>query len=235
MTKTILVVEDDKNLRLTLADNLEMNDYHVLMAPTLAHARQLLEQNPAPRVDLCVLDLMLPDGSGYDLARWMHENYSSCLILMLTARSLHQDIDEGFESGADDYMLKPYRINELLLRIKALLRRAGANSDTPNISNTVDINGVVVNWAAHTLKREGQEIVLTKKQYDLLAYLYQHLNEVKSRDDILDHVWGEQVCVDNRTVDNFISTLKKLLHLHGDMPYHIKTVRGVGYSLLSNL
>ncbi len=119
MNHKILIVEDEENLRLTLADNIELEGYHVAACDTVASAKKLVGD-----ADLCVLDLMLPDGDGYDFCRWARAHYPTLRVLMLTARTLDRDIDTGFEVGADDYLSKPYRMKELLLRVKALLRRS---------------------------------------------------------------------------------------------------------------
>jgi len=119
MTK-LLIVEDDENLRITLADNLELENYQVLVAQDLAEAKEVLVKES---VDLIILDIMLPDGDGYTFAKELRGSYPHTFILMLTARTLEQDVLDGFESGADDYVSKPYRMKELLMRIKALLRR----------------------------------------------------------------------------------------------------------------
>ena len=228
MNNTILVVEDDENLRLALIDNLQLEGYRVHSAATLAHAKDCINQTS---IDLCILDIMLPDGNGYHFSQWLRSNKHQTLILMLTARVMESDLEQGFESGADDYVNKPYRLKELLLRIKALLRRAG---DT-QLTEITSINGFDVTWSARQIKREGKTIHLTKKEFDLLTFLFSNLNKARSRDDILTEVWGKGLYVDNRTVDNFISSLKKLLNLNGEHEYYIETIRGVGYCLHKNL
>ncbi|TQV88028.1 response regulator transcription factor [Aliikangiella coralliicola] len=223
----ILIVEDDYNLRTTLHDNLEMEDYQVSSYALLEEARQFLSSH---QVDLIILDLMLPDGDGFELCRWVRQK-SDVLILMLTARNLEKDVVEGFISGADDYVSKPYRASELLLRIKALLKR---KSRTLTI-NQADINGFIVNWSLREVRKDDQPIHLTKTAFDILAFLYQNLNQTSSRDQILNAVWGSNVYIDNRTVDNFVSNLKKQLKLTSEKEYQIKTIRGVGYSLMNSV
>ncbi len=187
-------------------------------------AQQFLTDNT---VDLVVLDIMLPDGNGYDLCRWIR-NQMNVLILMLTARNLEKDVVEGFISGTDDYVSKPYRSSELILRIKALLRRKhiSAPKDSP------DINGFKVNWELREIHKGDKKIHLTKTAFDILLYLFENINLSCSREAILNAVWGEDVYVDNRTVDNFVSNLKKQLGLTDGSEYQIKTIRGIGYSLI---
>lgn len=220
---SILIVEDDENLRLTLLDNLEMEGYQVEAVSTLIEAKKEVSHT-----DLCVLDIMLPDGDGYEFCQWIRENKLSVLVLMLTARTLDRDVDFGFEAGADDYLSKPYRMKELLLRVKALLRR---KNNYDNVGDILDINGYRVFLRERRVEKADQSIHLTKKEFDILSFLLQNINTVLSRDDILNHVWGENVYVDNRTVDNFIANIKKRLDLKVGAEYQVRSVRGVGYSL----
>ena len=224
MTASILIVEDDDNLREALADNLELEGYKVYTYALVEEAKLFLSKNS---VDLAVLDIMLPDGNGYDLCRWIR-THNDMLILMLTARSLEKDVVEGFISGTDDYVNKPYRSSELILRIKALLKRKTASM----LSKKTDINGYQINWDLREVSIKNTEIHLTKTAFDILLYLFRHLNRSCSREDILNTVWGSDVYVDNRTVDNFVSNLKKQLNLVKGADYQLKSIRGVGYSLI---
>lgn len=230
MTHSLLIVEDDKNLRETLADNLELEGFKVFTAGTLEAGKRALESTS---IDLIVLDVMLPDGEGFSLCRWAQQNMSVS-ILILSARTLEKDIVEGFIAGCDDYVSKPYRATELILRIKALLRRhTSAKLIDQNVTTTSNINGFTVDWGLRVVKNQGQDLHLTKTAFNILEYLYQHRNQCCSRDDILDNVWGKNMYVDNRTIDNFVSQLKKQLSLSGEKPFKIKTIRGVGYSLVA--
>lgn len=224
MTAKVLIVEDDKNLRETLADNLELEGYHVYSSELVEDSKTILLEQP---VDLVVLDIMLPDGNGYELCRWIRERLD-VLILMLTARSLEKDIVEGFISGTDDYVNKPYRSSELILRIKALLRRKSVSI----VSQSQNINGYLINWSLREVYKNSKKIHLTKTAFDILMYLFEHINHSCSREEILNTVWGNDVYVDNRTVDNFVSNLKKQLILTQGSDYQIKTIRGIGYSLV---
>ncbi|MFO0595392.1 MAG: response regulator transcription factor [Myxococcaceae bacterium] len=215
----VLVVEDDSSLRLALCDNLEDEGYAVSSSGTLADARAKLK---AGEFDVVVLDLMLPDGDGSALCRELRAARKPERVLMLTARTLEDDLVKGFEAGADDYLAKPYRLRELLARIGALARRGGAVS----AGDKHQVGPWEVDEAARTVKNaKGAEVELTRKEFDLLVFLIRAGETVATRDAILDAVWGD-VVVDTHTVDNFISSLKKKLKLE------VKTVRGVGFRLV---
>lgn len=221
----ILVVEDDANLRLALQDNLEDEGHAVEAVGTVEAARAAWA---AGGFDLVVLDLMLPDGDGYSLCRARREAGDATLVLMLTARTLEDDLVRGFESGADDYLAKPYRLRELLARVDALLRRAGARRAPAGLR----LGGVAIDREARTVHdAAGAEVALTRTEFDLLVFLVEQAGVALSRDAILDAVWGEDVVVDPRTVDNFVSNLKKKLGWSPDAGWALHAVRGVGYRL----
>lgn len=232
-TPTVLVVEDDESLRLVLADNLEEAGYRVLVAPTVAEATRLWD---AERPDLVVLDLMLPDGDGYSLCQRQRAAGSEAAVLMLTARSLEDDLVGGLDAGADDYLTKPYRLRELLARIRALLRgrtrgRRGVADGTQRLQAghwQLDLDARTV-----THRQRGDAAALTRTEFDLLVLLVRSEGAVRTRSEILDSVWGAEVVVEPRTVDNFISTLKRKLRVSSDSGFEIRTVRGVGYLLNS--
>jgi len=228
MTNRLLVVEDDESLRLTLIDNLELEGYEVFSASTIADARLVISQQASAKlsIDLIVLDVMLPDGSGYELCKEIRPSHPNVMILMLTARTLDSDLQAGFNAGADDYVTKPYKVSELLLRITALLRRT---SSLNRVAENSLINGFEVCWQQHSVSKQGKNIHLTKKEFDLLKLLFDNTGQLLSRDEILSRVWGDEVYVEERTVDNFISNVRKSLKLNEPQPYFIKTVRGVGY------
>ncbi len=212
----VLVVEDDPSLRLALCDNLEDEGYAVTATSSVATARAALASQ---RFEVVVLDLMLPDGDGYSLCRELRREGHSTRVLMLTARTLEDDLVKGFEAGADDYLAKPYRLRELLARVAALSRRAA--------TTTHSLGAYTVDETSRTVRSAGGEVELTRKEFDLLLCLLRAGDAVVKRDDILDAVWGD-VVVDTHTVDNFISSLKKKLGQDG---FELKTVRGVGFRL----
>jgi DNA-binding response OmpR family regulator len=220
------VVEDDVNLRLTLVDNLEEEGYAVTAASTLAEARAQLK---GPGFGVVVLDLMLPDGDGYALCRELRQARSPSRVLMLTARSLEDDVVKGFEVGADDYVPKPYRLRELLARIRALARRGAGAPAAPQV---FVFDRFRVDLASRrVLDAEGQALELTRTEFNLLVYLLRHAGKALTRDDILCSVWGEETVVEGHTVDNFISNLRKKLGWTGRSRFEIRSVRGVGYRM----
>lgn len=222
----VLVVEDDENLRITLADNLEDEGYRV---QAVDGGRPALEQARATPPDLVVLDIMLPDLDGYAVCRSLREAGSSAKILMLTARTLEDDVVKGFDVGADDYLAKPYRLRELLARIRALLRRGAAAAAARSAGG---LPGFDVDRDARTVAPQGgSEIELTRTEFDLLVFLLDHPGKALSRELILERVWGTDVVVDPRTVDNFISSLKRKLRWEAGCGYALRAVRGVGYRL----
>jgi DNA-binding response OmpR family regulator len=220
----ILIVEDDEHLRLALQDNLEDEGYTVHAA---ADARRALAAVRLTRFRLIILDIMLPDGDGYSLCETLRSEGQDAAILMLTARSLEDDMVRGFDAGADDYLTKPYRLRELLARVRALLRRSAAPP-----AGTMRFAGYRVERdARRVLHPDGAEIPLTRTEFDLLVFLLRHRGRALSRHEILDEVWGRELVVDPRTVDNFISSLKKKLGWRRGCGFRIQTVRGVGYRL----
>jgi DNA-binding response OmpR family regulator len=217
---SILLVEDDENLRVTLGDNLEEQGYAVTQAAGVKAAWKALQ---AERFDVVVLDLMLPDGDGYSLCKQLREAGHTSRVLMLTARSLEEDLVRGFDAGADDYLAKPYRLRELLARVAALTRRGAAGVKHR-------LGKLSIDEEARTVTGPDGAIELTRKEFDLLVCLLKAGEKVLSRDDILDAVWGKDVVVDTHTVDNFVSSLKKKLKGDG---FELKTVRGVGFRLVA--
>ncbi len=219
----VLIVEDDENLRVALADNLEHEGIQVSTAASGREAETLLGTT---HVDLVVLDIMLPDADGYTLCQRIRRDPRPPRLLMLTARTHEDDVVRGFDVGADDYLAKPYRLRELLARVRALLRRGEPAPETLALGElTIDVGGRAVR------DPQGGEIDLTKTEFDLLWMLLRHAGEALDRDTILDELRGRSVMVDPRTIDNFVSSLKKKLDWTPESPWRIATVRGVGYRL----
>lgn len=219
----VLVVEDDENLRLALVDNLEDEGYEVMAAANGAAAREAVaERTP----DVVVLDLMLPDTDGYTLCRRLRSEPHPPRVLMLTARTLEDDVVRGFEVGADDYLAKPYRLRELLARVRALLRRGNTGAER------FQLGGFEVDVPARAVRDgHGSDVDLTKTEFDLLVMLLRNADRALDRDTILDELRGRHVMVDPRTIDNFVSSLKRKLAWCPEAPWRIASVRGVGYRL----
>ena len=222
MPTRVLVVEDDSTLRLAVTDNLEDEGYAVVATATLAGARAAVT---AQHFEVVVLDLMLPDGDGTTFCRELRKARHDARVLMLTARTLEDDLVKGFEAGADDYLAKPYRLRELLARVAALARRTVGVAPT-----THALGHYEVDETKRTVTGPGGGVELTRKEFDLLVCLLRAGDAVVKRDEILDAVWGE-VVVDTHTVDNFVSSLKKKLKAQ-TAGFELKTIRGVGFRLV---
>ncbi len=225
----ILVVEDDENLRLALEDNLIDEGYAVT---TAANGRAAMTALLSEEPELLILDIMLPDTDGYTLCRQIRDKGATLPVLMLTARTLESDLVQGFDAGADDYLAKPYRLRELLARVKALLRRRVNEETDKNRPTRFSFGSYSLDLTARTLidKSRG-ELKLTRTEFDLLACLLKGSGRALSREDILAQAWDPDVVIDPRTVDNFVSSLKKKLNWRKTDDYRIRTVRGVGYRL----
>lgn len=222
----VLVVEDDENLRITLADNLEDEGYRVR---AVDRGRAALEAVEHEHPDVVVLDIMLPDLDGYSVCRSLRQRGLVSKVLMLTARTLEDDVVQGFDAGADDYLAKPYRLRELIARVRALLRRGAAR---PGSTAASLLPGFAIDRDARTVTGAGgRPIDLTRTEFDLLVFLVESRGKALSRDVILERVWGDDVVVDPRTVDNFVSSLKRKLGWVAGCGYAIRAVRGVGYRL----
>ncbi len=222
---SVLVVEDDRNLRLTLEDNLREQGYRTGAAASASEARARFGEGPW---DVVVLDLMLPDGDGYALCRELRSAGAPSRVLMLTARSLEDDVLRGFGDGADDYVTKPYRLRELLARVAALVRRERAVGGEAEGSHLQRLGGFLIDRRARVVRDSaGEAVELTRREFDLLVHFADRPGEAQTRDQILDAVWGSDVVVDAHTVDNFVSSLRRKLGPR----FELKSVRGVGYRL----
>jgi DNA-binding response OmpR family regulator len=220
---SVLVVEDDENLRVVLRDNLEEEGYRVTVAASATAARAAMNGS---QLDLVVLDVMLPDGDGYTLCRQLRAAGSKARVLMLTARGLEDDLVTGLDAGADDYMVKPYRLRELLARVRALLRRK--SEPVPAAPQVLRCGTYRVDLRAREVfTDDGASVPLTRTEFDLLCFLLNHPGRAIPREEILSAVWGDGIAIDDHTVDNFVSQLKR--KLGPDVP--IRTIRGVGYRL----
>jgi two-component system response regulator RegX3 len=225
VARTILVVEDEPTLRETLAEALESDGFTVVQA---GDGRAALERFKAHQPDLVLLDLMLPELSGLEVARHIRAE-SGVPIVMLTARDAEVDKVVGLELGADDYVTKPFSFRELSARIRAVLRR-GEPAGTP-LPPFVDLGAVKVDLAGHRVLRNGAEIPMKPKVFELLAFLLRHPGQVVSRDQLLEQVWGYDYPGETRTVDVHVHWLRSAVEPEPANPTLIQTVRGVGYVL----
>jgi two-component system phosphate regulon response regulator PhoB len=222
MANRILVVDDEPDLLELVRLSLAEAGFSVETAETGREAIDKL-QRAAP--DLLVLDLMLPDMSGTEVCRWLRgrPEGADLLVLMLTAKGEEVDRVVGFELGADDYVTKPFSPRELVLRVRALLRRrAGSTSE----GHVLERDEVRIDLDRHRCYVLGEEVILTAKEFQLLATLMRRPGRVQTRERLLDEVWGSDVTVTLRTIDTHLKRLREKLGKGGEM---IETVRGVGY------
>jgi DNA-binding response OmpR family regulator len=224
MARTILVVDDEPTLRETVVDALEADGFRVVAA---ADGREALTVFRAERPDLVLLDLMLPELSGIEVCRIIRAE-SAVPIVMLTAKDSELDKVLGLELGADDYVTKPFSLRELSARIRALFRRADAQAPDAAPAS-VDLGRVQVDLAGHRLLRDGVQLPVKPKAFELLAFLLRHPGQVFTRDQLLEHVWGYDYAGETRTVDVHVHWLRGQIEDDAANPAFIHTVRGVGY------
>jgi DNA-binding response OmpR family regulator len=220
----ILIVEDDNTLGMTLEMNLGMSGHQVRWATTLSEAYAFVEDSPP---DLIILDLGLPDGDGLELCRAQRAAGRITPILMLTARGTLESRINGLESGADDYVPKPFDLPELLARVEALLRRQQWHRPGDN----VQVGQLRIDFRRREAWRNEEEIALTELEFKLLRYLLDHCDEVVSREDLLTRVWDLSPNTRTRTVDVFIGRLRRHIEQNNTAPAHLLNIRGVGYKL----
>jgi len=223
----ILVVEDEQDLQQVLEYNLRQAGHEVTVTKLGNEGVKLAREQ---RPDLVLLDLMLPDISGTEVCKQLkeHPTTRTTPVIMLTARGEEIDRVVGFELGADDYVVKPFSVRELLLRIQAILRRGRGESgeDEP----TVDFGKLRIDRGAHRIWVDGTEIELTALEFKLLVTLYDRRNRVQTRSALLDDVWGIQADITTRTVDTHVKRLREKLEAARD---YVETVRGVGYRFVA--
>ncbi len=227
MEQRILIVEDEKEMARGLRDILEFEKYDVSVAAT---GREALQAIGRREPDCIILDLMLPDQSGYEVCAEVRRKMVNTPILMLTARAQDYDKIRGLEVGADDYLTKPFSVGELLARIKALLRRRGIYAPGRDL-DVVRVGPSVIDVRHFRVQRGRKEYSLSHYEVELFKLLYSNANQPVSRDAILDRVWGVENYPTNRTVDNFIVKLRKKIEDDYRDPKHILTIYGVGYKL----
>ncbi|HEX4946375.1 MAG TPA: response regulator transcription factor [Blastocatellia bacterium] len=232
----ILVVEDELHLAEGLRFNLEAEGYQVTVA---AHGEAALERliKRREQFDGVVLDVMLPGCDGFFVASELRRAENFVPILMLTARNRPEDVLRGFETGADDYLAKPFELAILLARLRGLLRRSAwaKQERAPQPANDAfTFAGKTIDFAALELRAQEKVVRLTLMEAELLRYLVQHEGQPVARKAILDEVWGLHEDTDTRAIDNFIVRLRKYLEDNPAKPQHLLTVRGVGYRFVAH-
>jgi two-component system, OmpR family, phosphate regulon response regulator PhoB len=225
MTAHILVIEDDAALSTLLEYNLQAAGYRVTTAASAEDGKMLHADG---MFDLIILDWMLPEMSGIEFCAQLRRATKTLQlpILMLTARGEEADRVRGLSTGADDYVVKPFSVPELMARVKALLRRSAPD----RIADTLTVGDIMMDRAAHRVTREHREITLGPTEYRLLEVLMENTGRVLSRSQLLDRVWGNTAEIDERTIDVHVGRLRKAL-VRGDEPDPVRTVRGAGYVL----
>ncbi len=221
----LLVVEDDAALAELIRFNLEAEGYAAVIAETAEDAELQLGED---QFDLIILDWMLPGMSGIELCRRIRrrDDTQTVPILMLTARGEEGDRVRGLSTGADDYVVKPFSVPELMARVQALLRRASPQ----RVADTLQRGDISLDRAAHRVTRKAREVRLGPTEFRLLEYFMENAGRVLSREQLLDGVWGRDAYIDGRTVDVHVGRLRKAL-IRGSESDPIRTVRGTGYVL----
>ncbi|MBX3250091.1 MAG: response regulator transcription factor [Myxococcales bacterium] len=232
MAGRLLVVEDEEHLAAGLKLNLELEGYGVDVATSARAASERLVAS-SNGYDAIVLDVMLPDLDGFELCRRLRDAGNFVPVIMLTARSAAEDRVRGLEAGADDYMVKPFSLEELLARVRSLLRRRAWEGRRGTTSSSVLAFGRAhVDFDTHEVTVAGEALKLTQLELDLLKYFSEHPQRVLSREELMEKVWKLRNYGYTRTVDNFIGRLRKHFEEDATDPRHFLSVRGAGYKFV---
>ena len=227
MQPPLLVVEDDETIRETIRDALELEGFAVTACGNGRDALNIIQRAPdGEGFALVVLDLMLPGLGGLDVCRQLRQAQDNTPILVVSARESETDRVLGLEVGADDYLVKPFGMRELVARCRALLRRSGSQSAPPKVLQHANL---CLYPEECRVTRDGIDLNLSPKEYRLLELFMQHPRRVWSRDKLLEHVWGHDYIGDSKTVDVHIRWLREKLEANPSAPEHLITVRGFGY------
>ncbi len=225
MKAHLLYVEDDESLSFVTRDNLELQGYQITYCADGLEAMNVIKENS---FDLCILDVMLPEVDGFTLAETIRKTDTQVPIIFLTARSLKEDRIHGLKLGGDDYLTKPFSIEELILKIEIFLRRSKISG--PNTQSTFQIGNYEFDYKNLQLESGEYSKVLTQREADLLYLFLQNKNEVLKRNIILEKLWGEDDFFMGRSLDVFISRLRK--YLKQDEALKIENIHGVGFKLV---
>ncbi|MBI3502613.1 MAG: response regulator transcription factor [Bacteroidetes bacterium] len=227
MAQRILLVEDEKNLRDTIRLNLELEGYHVTEA---RDGKIAFDTFRSAHFDLLILDVMLPEMDGYTLCRKIRMENTEVPVLFLTAKGSSDERVQGLKLGADDYLAKPFNLQELLLRVSNLLKRKTKSSESRIQNQQYKFGGNEINFATYEIKSfRGKKQTISKREIHLLKLLIEKKNEVVSREEILKNVWEYDVYPSTRTIDNYIVNFRKYFEKNPREPKHFFSVRGVGY------
>ncbi len=219
----VLVVEDDRAIRIGLREKLTLDGYEIVEAVDGEEARDKLADGP---LDLVILDLMLPKLDGLSVLKWLRKSFPDLPVLILSARGREEEKVEGLRAGADDYLAKPFGLKELMARVEALLRRARGPE------GSVAFGDVTVDMAARKVLRAGNEVTLSRRELDVLCFLIRRRGRVVSREEIHDAVWGRFAESAERSIDFHILNLRKKLEPDPAEPKHILNRHGLGFELV---
>ncbi|MEM9645868.1 MAG: response regulator transcription factor [Planctomycetota bacterium] len=218
--KRILIIEDDATLQRSLGDNFRHRGFDVVLAGKGSLAREIALRDEA---DVMLLDIMLPEINGFEICRSVRKHGVETPIIMLTAKGQVEDVIRGLDLGADDYVTKPFSIDELVARVHALIRRSSGNDRVIRFGDCeLDIN-------ARTLRRDGKPVTLTSKEFGMLMLFVTRSGRAFTRNEILNRVWGRTIVVSARSVDRCVTTLRAKIEIDPSRPQWIKTIRDVGY------
>ena len=223
----ILILEDEIGIRSFVSINLKREGYDVIEAGTGSEAIEKL--NSEPNITIALLDIMLPDMSGVDVCRYIREKYANMGIIMLTAKAQEDDKIEGFVAGADDYMIKPFSIKELLFRVSALIRRVKKDNDTRK-SSVLDLPPFSLDINKRKLYKDGNVVDLTPTEFSIVKFLMMNASDSLSRDQILQEVWGSTELYDYKIVDVNIRRIRNKIEEDPSKPKYILTAWGYGYT-----
>ncbi|MDY8095278.1 response regulator transcription factor [Paenibacillus polymyxa] len=232
MEKSVLVIDDEEKISRLLQLELSHEGYAVEIAQT---GREGLDKALARTWDIIILDVMLPKMNGVEVLKQIRKVDNHTPVIMVTARNTTPDKVSGLDEGANDYITKPFEIEELLARMRASMRHqmeptATASQKEDKLSSRLQVDSLVLERKTRSVVREGNRIELTPKEYDLLLYLMEHKNQVLQRDELIQNVWGFDFVGDTNVVDVYIRYVRKKID-HGYKKKLIKTVRGVGYCI----
>lgn len=223
----ILILEDEIGIRSFVSINLKREGYEVIEAGTGSEAIEKL--NSEPNIAVALLDIMLPDMSGVDICRYIRDKYGNMGVIMLTAKAQEDDKIEGFVAGADDYMIKPFSIKELLFRVSALIRRVNKDNDTRK-SSVLDLPPFSLDINKRKLYKNGNVVDLTPTEFSIVKFLMINASDSLSRDQILQEVWGSTELYDYKIVDVNIRRIRNKIEEDPSKPKYILTAWGYGYT-----
>lgn len=226
----ILLVEDEKGIREAIKMNLELEGYEVVVT---ANGTEALSRFSEQRFNLVMLDIMMPEMDGLQVCEQIRLENVDIPILFLTAKDARSDVIDGFKRGADDYITKPFNLEEMLLRVKALIKRSWSEEEKEDNLQSFEFGKNKVNFKTFEASGAKGDFALSKKEAKLLKLFIERPNEVVSRKQILQYVWGYDVFPSTRTIDNFILNFRKYFEVDPKNPQHFHSVRGVGYKFVS--